>query len=458
MNLSKPPKHIRFLDCHLSSKFCRCLFLILIAFIFRAIFLITTPLALKHNNTFDWFTSSSPSSSSSSYIDSGVIRKDKFLEVPQIAWGLNNQKIAVARAFLTARMLNRTLLLPSLSASLFYKEVNLLQSVTFDKIFQFDKFNSLCNGFVQLGRFSDISNKTDVFDLNKGSGRKWTMERDLDQLRKVKQDPSIDGSEVIRILGKNPFLWHDHWPVRDYANIFECLVLVDEITEEAERVVSKIREIGSQVIESKTDSLPRTQPYYVAVHMRIEKDWMIHCKKLQQRNNVTQICSSKEEIMERVGHIVGINQQPTVVYLAVADDLLEDGSVLSGWKEGLLPFEKKKLGVWDIYKKYPYLIQSAIDYEVCLRADVFVGNSYSTFSSLIVLERTQKLLRMGAVTEGSSCDITATDSNESGTRRIRWPSYAYNILGESGGPKKWMTNMSDTSLQAISYGSNDISC
>ncbi|MCL7029695.1 hypothetical protein MKW94_017718 [Papaver nudicaule] len=461
MNLSKPPKHIKFLDSYLNSRVCRCLFLISIALIFRAAFLLTTPLAF---NPFDyWFTTSS--SSSSSYLINtsgkgidGVVRRDKFLEVPQIAWGLNNQKIAVARAFLTARMLNRTLLLPSLSASLYYKEVDLLQSVTFDKIFQFDRFNSLCNGFVQLGRLSDVSNTTDVFELNKGSGRKWTVERDLDQLRKVEKDSSIDGHEVVRIVGKNPFLWHDHWPVRDYAKIFECLVLVDEIAEEAERVVSKIREMGSQVMESKTGSMPGAQPYYVAVHMRIEKDWMIHCKKLQQRNNVTQICSSKEEIMERVGHIVGMNQQPTVVYLAVADDLLEDGSVLSAWKEGILPFEKKKLGVWDIYKKYPYLIQSAIDYEVCLRADVFVGNSYSTFSSLIVLERSQKLLRMGAVTEGSSCDITARDSNESGTRGIRWPSYAYNIPGESGGPKKWMTNMSDTSLQAISYGSNDISC
>ncbi|KAI3862609.1 hypothetical protein MKW92_019247 [Papaver armeniacum] len=385
MNLSKPPKHIRFLDCYMNSKVCRCLFLISVALIFRALFLITTP-----------FTSSSSSSDHLLHDNSsgGGIRSDKFLEVPQIAWGLNNQKIAVARAFLTTRI-----------ASLFYKEVNLLQSVTFDKIFQFDRFNSICNGFVQLGRFSDISNKTDVFDLNKG---------------KVKQDPGIDGHEVIWILGKNPFLWHDHWPVRDYANIFECLVLVDEITQEAERVVSKIREIGSQVIESKAGKLPRMQqPYYVAVHMRIEKDWMIHCKKLQQRNN----------IMERVGNIVGISQQPTVVYLAVADDLLEDGSVLSGWKEGLLPYEKKKLGVWDIYKS-----------TLCLRADVFVGNSYSTFSSLIVLERSQKLLRMGL------------------QQRDKMAFICIQYIRGIRGPKKWMTNMSDTSLQAISYGSNDVSC
>ncbi|KAH9747458.1 hypothetical protein KPL70_004721 [Citrus sinensis] len=39
--------------------------------------------------------------------DSGI-RKDKFLEVPQIVRGLNDQKIAFARACLTARLLNRT--------------------------------------------------------------------------------------------------------------------------------------------------------------------------------------------------------------------------------------------------------------------------------------------------------------------------------------------------------------
>ncbi|OVA08012.1 GDP-fucose protein O-fucosyltransferase [Macleaya cordata] len=423
----------------MNSKACRCFFLIFIAVLFRAVFLLIIPgFGGFQQYNFDWFHGSSSVLSYSN--NRNGVRKDKFLEVPQIAWGLNNQKIAVARALLTARMLNRTLLLPSLSASLFYKEVDLLQPISFDKIFQFERFNSLCNGFVQLGRFSDISNKTDVSDLPKGSGRKWTAERDLDQLRQFREDPIIDGFEVIRIVGKNPFLWHDHWPVKDYAKVFECLVLVDEIAEEAEKVVSKIREIGSNVT-SKTDSQPTP---YVAVHMRIEKDWMIHCKKLEQRNNISQICSSKEEIMERVGHIVGL-RDPTIVYLAVADDLLEDGSVLSGWREGLLPFEKKKLGVSDMYSKYPYLIQSAIDYEVCLRADVFVGNSFSTFSSLIVLERTQKLIRMG-VTAGS-CDAD-----------VRWPSYAYNILGESGGPKRWMTDMSGSSLRAISYGSNNISC
>ncbi|XP_027930408.1 O-fucosyltransferase 23-like [Vigna unguiculata] len=380
------------------------------------------------------------------------IRQDKFLVVPQIVWGLNNQKIAFARACLTARMLNRTLLMPSLSASLFYKEVDLLQPISFDKIFQFEKFNTLCHGFVRLGRYSDVLNRTQVLEMEKGSGRRWTVERDLSQLKEHGKG-SFDDHEVIRIVGKNPFLWHDHWPVKDYARIFECLYLTEEIAKEVDRVVSRIRAVGRKITDNNeavemqsiiTDDGPSFEPLpYVAVHMRIEIDWMIHCKNLERRLNTNQICSGKKEIVERVRNIAGL-KTPVVVYLAVADKLLNNSSILDNWEEGFVPFEKKKLGVDGIYKKYPYLIQSAIDYEVCLRADTFVGNSFSTFSSLIVLERTQKMIRMNG-------------TNLCG-ENVRWPSYAYNIPGTSNGPKRWVTNMSESNLQSISYGTNHISC
>ena len=446
MDMPSSCKYPMFFGRNLNSITCKGLALIVIALFLRVVLLPSfSGYGGIDKNNLDLIHSRSLSLDS----DNGI-RKEKFLEVPQIVWGLNNQKIAFARACLTARMLNRTLLMPSLSASLFYKEIDRLQPISFDKVFQFERFNALCNGFVQLGRYSDLRNRTGVYELQKGSGRKWTVERDFDQLKAFGED-SFNGYEVIRIVGKNPFLWHDHWPVKDYARVFECLVLVDEIAKEADKVVSKIREVGKEM-RSKTQSAQSgvdldsslLQPVpYVAVHMRIEIDWMIHCKKLEQRLNVSEICSSKQEIMERVGNIVGL-KSPVVVYLAVADSLLEDSSILTGWKEGLLPVEKKKLSVDGIYKKYPYLIQSAIDYEVCSKADVFVGNSFSTFSCLIALERTQKMIRMGVT---SSCGVD-----------VRWPSYAYNILGESNGPHKWMTNMSDSSLKAFSYGSNIISC
>ncbi|KAM6575185.1 hypothetical protein CsatA_023512 [Cannabis sativa] len=436
-------KALNLWSCYLNSITSKCVFLAALALVIRAVFFppVTTIIGSSSAEPNDIVFIPNLSLSLNDNIG---IRNDKFLEVPQIVWGLNNQKIALARSCLTARMLNRTLLMPSLSASLFYKEVELLKPISFDKVFQLDRFNSHCRGFVQISKYSDVSNRTGVFELRKGSGRRWTMERDLEQLKQSLENP-IDDYEVIRIVGKNPFLWHDHWAVKEYAKVFECLALVDEIMAEADKVVSKIRDMGRK--DDPANDIDKAKPFpYVAVHMRVEKDWMIHCKNLEKKMNITQICSSKEEIMKRVSNVIGLKTTPTVVYLAVADELLEDSSLLFGWRENLLPFEKKKLGVDGIYKKYPYLIQSAIDYEVCLRADVFLGNSFSTFSSLIALERTQKMLRLGF--EGS-CE---------GKEDLRWPSYAYNILDDSKGPRKWMTNMSDTSLKAISYGSKDVSC
>ncbi|EOA30536.1 hypothetical protein CARUB_v10013656mg [Capsella rubella] len=443
MNSPLSSKNLRLFTNSVAFK---CLLLVGIALFYRALLLSYTSRNALSGGSLVPARHMSDSSSTNG------IRTDKFLEVPQIVWGLNNQKIAFARACLTARLMNRTLLMPSLSASLFYKEVDKLRPIPFDQVFQFERFNSLCSGFVRLSRFPDVRNRAQVFDLEKGSGRRWTVERDMEQLKHSSRNESIDEFEVIRVIGKNPFLWHDHWPVEDYAKVFECMVVVDEISREADKVVMKIREAGEAErakLGSKTETLPGPIPF-VAVHMRIEIDWMIHCKKLEQRQKVSEICSSKREIMERVGNISSL-KTPTVLYLAVADTLLEekeeDSSVLRGWRDGLIPFEKKKLGVKEeIYGKYSYLIQSAIDYEVCLRADVFVGNSFSTFSSLIVLERTQKARKLGVM---SSCD----DGEN------KWRSYAYNLAGESKGvPRRWMTNMTHSSLQAISYGSNSVSC
>jgi len=48
--------------------------------------------------------------------------------------------------------------------------------------------------------------------------------------------------------------------------------------------------------------------------MRIEIDWMIHCKKLEQRLNINQICSSKKEIVERVRNsIIDLKKTPIAV-------------------------------------------------------------------------------------------------------------------------------------------------
>ncbi|KAG6500976.1 hypothetical protein ZIOFF_040839 [Zingiber officinale] len=180
------------------------------------------------------------------------------------------------------------------------------------------------SNWIAITATSDLQNSIrrdkflEPFEVFNGSGWKWTKGRDLDQLTQCRKE-LVDGTEVIWIL------WLDHWPVIDYAKISEYLVLGGEVRQNSN---------ASQKKES-SDSL---------------QDWMIHCKKVEQRLSINQICSSKEEIMERVSRIYTPSiHQPMAVYLAEADILLEDDSIPCGWKDGFVPFEKKRLGIKDMF-------------------------------------------------------------------------------------------------------------
>nr|GMC72068.1 O-fucosyltransferase 23-like [Ipomoea batatas] len=162
-------KHLRSLGLPLNSLACKCVALVVIALVLRAVLL---PRLYELGGLFEQSKFLVAPNVSLTSDSESLMEKSKFLEVPQIIWGLNNQKIAFARACLTARMLKRKLLMPSLSASLFYKEVDLLQPISFDKVFQFGSFNSRCSEFVQLGHYSEISNQSDVVELQKGLGRR----------------------------------------------------------------------------------------------------------------------------------------------------------------------------------------------------------------------------------------------------------------------------------------------
>lgn len=400
------------------------------------------------------------------------VRGDRFLKVPHLVWGLNNQKIAIARAALTARYLNRTLIAPILSSSMFINESD---RMPFGDLFSLEAFSSRCKGFVGLVHQFNVVESEHVHWVEKGTGRRWTIERDKQQLDDLKRC-EVDTKNVIVITGRNPFLWPDHWSVKDYSRVLNCLVLTKSLQSEVEVVVSNLRQAGLQLVASNAhgklnaevsnnwnenlrwssgfEKNTEVKKYksvsgapYVVVHMRIERDWMLHCRHLEKRAREKEgqsfkICATKEEIIKGVSLIIPQSREPLLVYLAVADFLLEDENVLQGWGEKMVPFEKKKLGVLPLYKKHPYIIQSAIDFEVCKQADMFVGNSFSTFSSLVVLARTMELGNKGVL---DTCGTML-------------PSYAYNVVDERGAPKPWVTNMSESTLTSLSYGTNDVHC
>jgi hypothetical protein len=105
MNILLELKHLKHISLPTRPVICKCLLIVIGLIVLRAI--ISPFLAIS------WSEKSFYESTTLDLFPG--VRKDKFVEVPQIIWGLNNQKIAFVRACLTAKFLNRSLLMPSLS-------------------------------------------------------------------------------------------------------------------------------------------------------------------------------------------------------------------------------------------------------------------------------------------------------------------------------------------------------
>jgi len=142
---------------------------------------------------------------------------------------------------------------------------------------------------------------------------------------------------------------------------------------------------------------------YVALHLRVEEDWVTHCRHWPGNNCMTHT-DDLSEVLKEKGIPFG-----TPVYLATGlthKEMLKHVSVqrLAAnykifTKDTLLHFTSKEL---DFSKERETL--AAIDWIVCDESDTFVGNSVSTFSALRLLglqwqlHKSHPLMRMSMKT------------------------------------------------------------
>jgi len=130
---------------------------------------------------------------------------------------------------------------------------------------------------------------------------------------------------------------------------------------------------------------------YVALHLRVEEDWVAHCRMWPGDNCMTHT-DDLSEVLKAKGIPFG-----TSVYLATGlthKEMLKHVSVqrLAAnykifTKDTLLHFTSKEL---DFSKEREIL--AAIDWIVCDESDTFVGNSVSTFSALRLLGLQHQIL------------------------------------------------------------------
>ena len=133
---------------------------------------------------------------------------------------------------------------------------------------------------------------------------------------------------------------------------------------------------------------------FTALHLRVESDWIEHCKRWEKRNRDN--CMSNTDSLDSVFTIEGVDRrQPVYIAWQANGTALQDGRGLSRLA-GYTLVSKETLAT-DILAPFggQRELLASIDLLVCDAASRFVGNSVSTFSAYLLLRRRHRHRQLG---------------------------------------------------------------
>jgi hypothetical protein len=136
----------------------------------------------------------------------------------------------------------------------------------------------------------------------------------------------------------------------------------------------KLNENNQKIVDAVKNTVHDS---YVAIHLRIEDDW-------PKDNSQKMLFVDSEEILEKFNNSDLKNAKK--IYFATA----YKGT------EKIAPWTNKGYQIYrhpDNLNSLNYHILSAIDFQICVDADYFVGNTESSFSNLVT--RTRQIMKKG---------------------------------------------------------------
>ena len=317
--------------------------------------------------------------------------------------GLNNQINEIVQMVAIAHVLKRTLVLPELSleAPSLYSgydggkcnvtdgiDMCLRHSMNFQQLFDVRKVKRKLGGMVCIQtREEYLLMQDELWRSCKVCSAyvPHSREAPLDWYRREFKDrhSAVPTLIVMRPNGLS------HYPVKFFGphalsienRIRKALVFHDNLEKAAMHVVDQLF------------ALSGTQNSFMAVHQRVEDDWLEHSVHMDRLFGFRgEFWVSSADIQARVdalSHLKGMK----VVYLSVAENNIdrtfrkeEFRNFFRTWEiNGAHHVARIFSNFSDPYgvREMPYLLQSAVDFLICKSSAVFVGNGYSTFSQMV---------------------------------------------------------------------------
>ena len=280
----------------------------------------------------------------------------------EVCEGLSNQRLAIIQGIIIAYISKRPLILPDLYSSF---NVSAGKKVAFSDVYNVSYLkNSLAGKVVFWDEVATWEGSVRKFEAKNVHLTKYQW---LSRTNKtVAPNTAIKLTCAFNSIGIDDTLITMQW------NIDRSIVLQNDL----KGMVDKIKE-----------SMPNG---FTALHYRAEQDWIDHCEKWENipdgviRNNciansgtiATVLALEKVSTLRPIylagGYTPAFISKSPLKHLQQNYKVVTKSSFIALDKSGDMNLEKNLIANRELF--------AAIDYAVCTQADLFIGNSVSTFS------------------------------------------------------------------------------
>lgn len=290
----------------------------------------------------------------------------------QVCEGLTNQRIALIQGFLIAHITNRSVAPPKLLSSFDSQEAKL----PFREVYDVGYLRKELKGIVSI-----VSPKSELglgLVSNKSTESQSLLSHNMEYLPHIWIELSSRlANDTVMTLGCT----FNAINTRGQLNEMKLLWKID-------KALKLNKEISKQV----TKIVEFLKPSYTALHYRAEEDWFKHCK-VWEGNGYGHNCLANSDLLPNVFLLEGVpTSHPVYIAGGYSNKFIEDHPVFQNISQKYRIISKDDiLSDLDVQKNLGANreLLAAIDYAVCSKAGLFIGNSVSTFSAMVELTRSQ---------------------------------------------------------------------
>eukprot|EP01023_Acetabularia_acetabulum_P010098 TRINITY_DN145_c0_g1_i2.p1 TRINITY_DN145_c0_g1~~TRINITY_DN145_c0_g1_i2.p1 ORF type:complete len:618 (+),score=69.88 TRINITY_DN145_c0_g1_i2:36-1856(+) len=293
--------------------------------------------------------------------------------------GFANQRISIVFGVLAGILSRRNVLLPRLPLNGEQRQGgdnidgSSDNTMRFSQLYNMTVLQKVLQKHSLLLLEQDQTNAADSEEIHKADCGDMSFQQCLALVQSVNKTIDIGCGFPANLVTPDILLQHESL----FNDILSGLVPVDEYQKEIDEAIEKVGKIAGEDVSGK----------YNLLHLRVEEDWTEHCAIWSNIPDgiVRDNCMSNTDVVGDV--LMGMLEDPSLP-LVISYNTNVDPANFEPAMQSINQHNFKVVTNTELnLKEFQREVSAMINYFMALQAQQFIGNSVSSFSALMILER-----------------------------------------------------------------------